>query len=150
MNVRVPDNLVALGSVLDVVVERDGRRERLEPGGPQWLCADASKETLWLLPKKTVPGRLPDGADAEIRRMGSVYRQWNDFEPRRTQLTPPLTVRGKWRLVGRVVRMGYRSDKWDARPNNYEHDFGRARLVRLGPLYRIAGGVKVTSRGIVG
>lgn len=150
MRVRVPDHLVALGTVVDVTVERDGKREVLEPSEPQWICADEGKETVWLLPKKAVPGQLPKGSDAQLRRMAAVYRMWNDFEPRRTQLTPPIRVQGDWRSLGRVVRISYRSDKWGDGAQNYEHDCDRARILKLGSLYRITGGVRVTSRGLVG
>lgn len=151
MKITVPDNMVALGTVLDLTVEHDGRRQKYGPApGAQWLCGDATKETLWLLPKETGRGRLPEGCEAALRRMAAVYRAWNDFEPRRTQLTPALRVEGDWKPLGRAVRIGYRSDKWDGRAANYEHDFERARVMKLGPLLRIAGGVRVTPRGIVG
>lgn len=152
MKISVPDNLVALGTVVELVVEKDGRREVLSPPSKreQWLCGDATKEALWLLPKRTAPGPLPEGYEVELRRMAAVYRLWNDFEPRRTQLTPALAVRGPWRTLGRAIRILYRSDKWGDGPQQYEHDFDRARVLRLGPLHRIAGGLKVTARGIVG
>lgn len=155
MRITVPDNLVQLGTVLDLTVEQDGKREKLTPRrGRQLLCSDASKETLWLLPKpkkkRTVRGPLPTNVAAALRRMAAVYRSWHDFEPRRTQVTPSMTVEGRWLALGQAVRIGYRSDKWDGRDHHYEHDFDRAQVLKLGPLYRITGGVRVTPRGIVG
>lgn len=150
MKVHVPDELVALGTVVDVTVERNGKREVLEPSEAQWICADEGKETVWLVPKKTVAGKLPKGIDGQLRRLAAVYRMWNDFEPRRSSLTPPIRVEGDWQSLGRVVRLTYRSDKWGDGPQLYEHDCERARMLKLGSLYRITGGVRVTSRGLVG
>lgn len=154
MKIRLPDALVALGQVLDVVIEHNGRRMVLDfPKPPHWLCTDIGRQALYLLPipKGHRGQRFPAGAGGQLGALASVFRTWSDFEPRRASLVTTRLGR-EWKARGRVVRIGYRSDKWTNKPTDYEHDFkAQPRIAQLGTLYRISGSrLKVTAAGITG
>src|SRR5262245_27545797 len=112
MKVAVPDGLVRLGQVLDLVVERDGRRSTLQWRPALWLWTDVSRKVLWLMSApKSRGSAYPRRPAGELRQLGSVHRLWSDFEPARV-VRHRVRLGREWRYRGRAVRIGYRSDKW--------------------------------------
>jgi len=157
MRVRLPPEFVALGTVVDLVVERDGRRTVYEfPKPAHWLCTDEGKRTLYLFPvappKVARAKPVPESADLDqrLRVLQGVFRMWNDFEPIACSWAR-FRLGKDWRHLGTVVRVCYRCKKWNGKPTNYEHAFDDPpRVAQHGQLYRISGGVKVTPAGITG
>jgi hypothetical protein len=151
--VKLPSALAQLGTVLDVRVEKDGKRERLSwPRGSLLLCADSSEKRLWLVPAPG--GRSRKLTDAQrtkdVESAARVVKRWSDFEA--GTVTAAKVSLGKEKLRGRVVSIGYRSDKWSGKAENYEHECeGPMRLRQFGTVYVISGGgLRITPSGIQG
>lgn len=145
---RVPRAVAVLGKVLDLRVERpDGFVTLLKVRRD--MCADESKKKLWLLP----PVRQKYGAVAGVDFRGAekVYRLWHDLEP--IGFAAASVRLGEDVYRGRVLTIGYRSDKWTGQDEDYTHSFRAPypRLVQSGDVYRISGGaLRVTARGVTG
>lgn len=144
----MPTRVVRLGRVLDLRVEANGKIATLSWQAVHALSADTTRRRLWLYPvkaeKKT---KLEDG---EFDELAKVYREWKSFPP--SGVTRRKVRMGAPAFRGRVLAIGYRSDKWTGEPKSYEHHFEKPpRLTKLGDVYRISGGrLRVTPRGIVG
>lgn len=159
MKVRIPDAMVVLGVVLEVVYERAGRvysrafpRVRRGTRFPMQLCGDGTEKVIWLVRDTARRGKA-DVRNPAMRDTEDTFRKWFDFEPRR-DWTQRVRVRGEWEECGEVLRIAYRSDKWHAgRSDEYEHQFkGRPTMHQLGSaLYRISGaGLSIKATGIHG
>ncbi len=149
---KLPAVLVKLGEVLDLKVEKDGKRRVLTWRRTYWLCADETERRLWLVPKPTTRGGKLNAARAgrELKAAMRVHERWSDFTP---ELLTPVRVRlGAERERGRGITIGYRSTKWTGKAEDYEHQFEGANKVRqLGSVYLISGGgVSVTPAGVRG
>jgi hypothetical protein len=151
--VKVPTTLARLGDVLDVRVERDGKRVTLTWRRPYWLCADTTLRRLWLVPAPRGRGEKLAGASlpADLKAAAKVHKRWSDFEPERAARAGVRL--GEPRERGVAVSIGYRSDKWTGNAEDYEHAFesGRTRVRQLGDVYLISGGgITVTPAGVKG
>jgi hypothetical protein len=122
---RAPRTTVLLGTVLDLQVEHDDMRTTVTHWKGWALLADADsmeraagRARLFLVPFKVDGPRERQSDDAE-----DTYWRWHKRNPRKVlQLDVPDTFGA---LQGRVLRIGYRSDKWTRRGNarDYDHDF---------------------------
>lgn len=142
----IPKHLAELGRVLDLRVERDGVRGLLKLRGLV-MCSDSTERRLWLVPAPKGRKQKLQPSQADVAQ---VFKNWTQFEA--SGVKPQQVRLGEPEYLGRVVTIGYRSDKWDGTPRDYEHLFERPpRLTRLGDVYRISGGgLRVTPRGVVG
>lgn len=148
-----------LGELLDVthaagdedvvLAPRAGQRVLLE-----WSPA-ASAIVCWF---GASYGR-PRPAEEMDAATAATYERWTDFareaSTERVWKTPKLT--GEWRCLGAAVRIGYRSDKFDAkgRMKAYEHEITSAvRVYALGTTKQVivlrGGSLRVTRRGLEG
>jgi len=157
---RVAPITVKLGTVLDCTISY--AHERLfvtEWRGFHLLTgADAMEQHRPRL--YFVRGRL--GADPHVDpdRANATYRRWHDRDPARVgelETADRCTI-----LLGRMTRLGYRSDKWHRRGRtvDYDHDFiegrGTAPLVYVDAAHVskvttavvLGGSMRVTERGI--
>lgn len=138
MTIRVPKELVFLGWVLDATLEREGKIIKVNDDWYGWFMA-------------TVPGaeHMPEGR-ARIYLLSSdsyfaknkpvtekaadTFREWTTNEPQEVFQTEAPDDFGH--VQGRMVRLGYKSDKWEKRGqyHDYEHNFteddGVAPIVR--------------------
>lgn len=151
MKVATPDALVMLGQVLELQVERAGRRTLLEwRRRPHILATDETKRALWLFPAPRKRRKAANPDAAVLKTLAGVFRAWSDFEPENVDAVR-LPAAGNWKFRGEVVRINYRSRKWSGKAEDWQHDFeGTARLVQLGNLFRISGGFAVKPAGITG
>lgn len=157
---HVPPVTVQLGTVLDVRFEFRGQRITVDEwDGWQLLtdegAMDSARPRLWLL-----PGKLE--ADAERDAIGPAprtYERWHrrgfDFVSDLEVSDSPIGFR-----QGRVVGIGYRSDKWGRRgeTHDYDHDFtegdppllytDRADIADATAAVIVGGDMRVTERGI--
>jgi hypothetical protein len=117
---------VLLGEGLDLVVERRGRRHTFRDMKGYAMLAPANAEE-----RKPGSGRLflvaaegnetnPSGSARAVE----TFRMWTHRDPDRTlKLEVPDSIGYR---IGRVIRIGYRSDKFRRRAGtwvDYEHDF---------------------------
>jgi hypothetical protein len=150
---RLPEVLAQLGTVLELRVENGGKRSTLTwPRGSLWLCTDAAEQRLYLVPcPKTRARKISAAAGVPgVKEAARAHRRWSEFEPGNIN-----TVRcrgGKSKRRGRVASIAYRSDKWDGRAKDYEHQFTQApQLRQVGTVYVISGGgLAVSPSGIRG
>lgn len=157
---RVAPVTVKLGTVLDCTIAHGDKRLFVtEWRGFQLLTGEDAMNQL--RPRLyLVRGRL--GADPGIDpdRANATYRRWHDRDPERVgelETADRVTI-----LLGRMIRLGYRSDKWDRRGRtvDYDHDFQEGRGVAplvyvdkpnvrsVGTVIVIGGSMRVTERGI--
>ena len=145
---KLPKALVVLGIALDLQLEEGELRKRIAWRRRHVLCADESKDTLYILPE--LRKRAGDVDEGDLSKLRNVYRLWSGFESKRAQRG---TVKlGEARLRGRARAIGYRSDKWTGKQTDYQHDFDHPpRVTQHGEVYRIKGAhLRVTPRGVVG
>lgn len=138
MTLRIPAQVVKLGTVLDMVTEihrkpsaelERGRIERTfwssEDVGGLVMCTDAramdkQRAPLYLLrvelDANTAPA--PDNAAAD------TYRAWHERDPEHVAEVDGLPDAFPC-FIGHAVRIGYRSDKWGAPgvTDDYDHDY---------------------------
>ncbi|WP_224371106.1 hypothetical protein [Hyalangium versicolor] len=149
---RIPHALAQLGTVLELRVEKDGKRSTLSwPKKGLWLCTDSTQKRLYLVPApKAAPGPLAGPAKRALKGVARAYKRWSEFEA--ANVTPATVELGATEDRGCVASIAYRSDKWSGRAEDYEHDFkGRPRLCCVGSVYVISGGgFSVTPSGIRG
>lgn len=155
----VPRVTLKLGTVLDcIIADGDARAFVDEWKGYQLLTGesamDAARPALYF-----VRGRLGGDPGVDAAAAARTYRRWHERDPERVgELeTSPCPFR-----QGRMLRVGYRSDKWGRRGKQvaYDHDFledgGRAPLVYTNTrtleaattIIVVGGSMRVTERGI--
>lgn len=159
---RVPETTVKLGTVLDCTIADGDKRIRIDEWKGFQLLTDADamervRPRLYL-----VKGRL-EGIDEEeaanVERAADTYRAWHKRDAAKVgELdTDPAPY-----CQGRMLVIGYRSDKWSRRGKavDYEHDFleeggsaplvftNRATLPAATTVVVVGGSMKVAPGGI--
>ena len=154
----IPAKVTCLGRALDLVCEDDGARSKLSLRGCLLLAPpDAFQRAPGSGRIYIVRGKLEDTREPNASEKGAeAFKRWHS---RAADLVgyvdtpPPAGV-----LLGRGVRIGYASDKWNraGRSVDYEHDFtAPGPLVystgeeRPRALVLVGGRFTVTNRGIV-
>ena len=151
---------VKLGTVLDCTIAHGNQRLFVsEWRGFQLLTGeDAMNQRRPRL--YFVRGRLGADPDVDPDRANATYRRWHDRDPQR--VGELATADRCAILLGRMTRIGYRSDKWHRRGRtvDYDHDFlegrGTAPLVyvdarhvaKVTTVIVVGGSMRVTERGI--
>jgi hypothetical protein len=145
---KLPSVLAYLGSVLDLRIEESGSYQVLTwPRHSMWLCADASRRRLYIVPRPRARRRkLTD----KVAAGAEVFRSWADFEP--VGFSPSTVTVSQPVRRGRVKHIAYRSEKWSGKAEDYQHDCGAGISLRqAGEVYVISGGdLSVTPTGIQG
>lgn len=149
-------NLTDLGTVLEFVIELDGRRRvwRWSRSLPRLVAPD-DRTLLIVLGGRRLGGAVGSAEAAELRA------RWTGRPPTGAyRLELPDVGRARWREVGRAVRTDYRSNKWTRgrATVDYTHDHGRGVRVwargnleaGAGLLCARGGKLRITARGIVG
>lgn len=163
MTHRFAPRTVALGTVLDLSIAPSSReRVFVAEWRGWWLLTtpDAMERApgyarLFLASGRAErTGEAPDGAGAE------TYAAWHERDPDRVlELDVPSQLP---HLQGRLLRLGYRSDKWGRRGEfeDYEHDFSeragappliytdRADIEDSSAALVVGGDMVITERGI--
>lgn len=125
--IRVPRELVFLGYVLDAIIEKDGTVIKVKDDWYNWfLCTTPGAErlasgraSLFLLDSGVYMG-IEKKPSKKARR---TYFEWSKNTPQQTfEASVPDDFPY---LQGRIIRIGYASDKWTRRGRyeNYDHDF---------------------------
>ncbi len=143
---RIPKRpLACLGDALDVRFEAGGKTYLTDLRGFV-VCAATDERTIYIVPKgkRDATPVLPEKAS----RLREKW-VWTGADAS-TSARSRVPV-GKDERVGRVLTIGYRSDK-DGRMKAYEHKYDvPPTLTRSGDLYRISGGrQRIERRGITG
>lgn len=143
----LPSNLVCLGEALDITLEVKGTRTTIGWRSKHWLCADATKKRLYIVPAGTMKRQRREG---ERKGLAAVYQLFTEMPSR--SVSEVEVKLGRPVSRGRCVAVGYRSDKWDRKKKDYQHDFRKPpRVVQEGNLYRLVGpAIRVTPAGITG
>jgi hypothetical protein len=127
---RIPSRTVQLGTVLDLDCAPNARSRLFIDDWRNWLmCCDErgfdaapGRARLWLL--KVTPHNVPiDSDDLISDAAGEAFAEWHDREPDSVVEVGGLPDHiGHYQ--GRVLRIGYRSDKWHPRGTtvDYDHD----------------------------
>lgn len=160
---KVPALTVKLGTVLDAVIEVGGKRHTVTKWAGMQLLTDANameraRPCLYL-----VRGKLAKthklAADADAGPASDTYGLWHQ---RDHDLVGELDTSPAPHRLGRMVLIGYRSDKWSrkGKHSDYSHDFfedngtpplvyGSAKTLDASRTVVVVGGsMKVTDRGI--
>lgn len=148
------EHTTELGHLLDMYVDTGDVRKFRPKGRPLLQWSKSAKALIIWTGVRTPKKRRGLELDAAQARM---YELWTDDTHRadslRTLRTPAIT--GDWERVGRIISLGYHSDKF-GEPENFDHTFtSSVRLYRFGAagpaLWVIRGGtLRVTRRGIEG
>jgi len=160
MSRRVPRVTAKLGTVLDCTIAYGSKRHFVnEWRGFQLLTGehamDAQRPALYF-----VKGRLRGDPGVDAEAAAETYRRWHDRDPAKVGELDCADACPH--AQGRMLRLGYRSDKWGKRNTyvDYDHDFledsGTAPLVytntrTLGAattIVVVGGSMRVTERGI--
>jgi hypothetical protein len=158
----IPRRVAQLGTVLDLVVERDGAREiyREEIRGAFLLAPENGMERspgggrLYIV-RGELSGKRPI-EEGDAPRAQETYEEWHRSHGPDAigMLQVPDAVDVP---VGRAVRIGYKSDKFGGKVASYEHDFEdpQPRVYSTGgdpprALVIVGGGFTLSGRGIVG
>ena len=161
---HVPDVTVSLGQVLDLTVEHDGFRTTIDEFDGWQMLADENgfehqpgHAKLFLIEgdlKRMQP--VPE----EMEQAAETYEEWNKREPEKMgELDTPDDI-GYYQ--GRVIQLGYVSDKWNERGEEEPYDHLFTELGALPPkLYTdrpeiadskaaiiVGGDFQITQRGI--
>lgn len=126
---HVPPRTVLLGMVLDLTIEHAGERVTLTDEVLGWVMAtteagmDAApgRARLYLFPASDT--ELEVGDDSKFARARETFERWHAREAEQvTEAEVPDTV---GYFQGRLIRLGYRSDKWGPRGDchDYDHSF---------------------------
>lgn len=119
---RVPPVTVKLGTVLDCTLADGDKRAFVDEWrGYQLLtdedAMDRKRPRLYL-----VRGKLGADPGIDAQRGAETYRRWTQRDPR---TVGELDTKDARYLHGRMLRIGYASDKWGRRGKavHYDHDF---------------------------
>lgn len=159
MTHRVPAITVKLGTVLDCTIASGTARAFVDEWkGFQLLTGenamDARRPGLYF-----VKGRIGPDPDVDAAAAAKTYRRWHERDPAKVG---ELECDAGTYCQGRLLRLGYRSDKWGRRGRtvDYDHDFleegGTAPLVYTNTrtleaattIVVVGGSMRVTERGI--
>jgi hypothetical protein len=126
---RVPPQAVRLGYVLDLHVEVNATtRVRIDEWAEWCMCCGDNgfelppgRSKLYLF--APLPDKKPASEDTNYSAATRAYERWHKREAKRVDVydVPDRIVH----CQGRVLRIGYRSDKWGQRGkgHDYDHDF---------------------------
>lgn len=122
----VPPVTVCLGKVLDAVIEHRGKRYTVTKWRGMHMLTDPqalerARPRLYLVRGKLERQvRLEPGAYAG--KASDTYAGWHQRE---NEKVGELDTRAAKFAQGRIVLIGYRSDKWEkrGRTHDYSHDF---------------------------
>lgn len=148
--------LAELGTVLEFVVELGGGKRRVwrwTRGAPRLVAPDT--RTILI-----VAGARRLGAAPMAERPAQIRETWTGKAAQRAYRLSLPDVGGRWRKIGRAVRLDYRSNKWTGGRStvDYTHDHGPGVQVwargdidaGAGFLCARGGRLRITARGIVG
>lgn len=125
---RVPSRTITLGTLLDLTIEQGDQRVRIDEwhGWHVLVPENAFDVAPGRARLYLVRGKLADKENLqgdEFDRAQTAYERWHQ---RDAKLVGTLDIPDAidWRQ-GRVLRLGYRSDKWSRRGkhHDYDHDF---------------------------
>ena len=160
---RAPASTAMLGHVLDLQFELEGLRTVVTQWAGWAMLADPDamerspgRARLYLVPFR------PEGTHTVLAGAAAeeTYQRWHSRNPKRRLVLDVPDAIGCFQ--GRVLRIGYRSDKWSrrGRVHDYDHDFreggalapllytdSRA-LERARGAVIVGGDMRVTPRGI--
>lgn len=149
----VPSVIEQLGTLLDLTIVHGEHRLRIsEWKGWQLLTPvdaferAAGQGRLYLV-KHKLGETLGDAAEL-LANFGRAYTKWHKREPEKARALEHADKIGN--LLGRVERIGYRSDKWERRGkmHNYDHDF-RERGGKAPKLWIDAKQVKTATTAVI-
>lgn len=144
---KLPDSVALLGGGLDLTFESKGKVYEMELRGLA-LSASPDRRTLWLWPRPKKPTRV---SVSEFPRAAELRRAWSQLKPDEVLVARPRLGKSVVKL-GRVLSIGYRSDKWTGTNDDYQHNFSAPPILeRSGQVLRLRGGkLRVTPDGIRG
>lgn len=120
-SLNVPEVLALLGEALTLELTNG----RVIDFGRGWLfTATETGRAIWLI--KPDRKRLVKNPNRHlwVRKAESLYKRFTDFEPdgyHKAVFTD--TSQSKFRMIGRVKSLSYRSDKWTGKAKGYIHTF---------------------------
>lgn len=125
---RVPATTVHFGTVLDLTLEQGEMRIRIDEWNGWHMLV--SPNAFELAPGRAriflVRGKLARKQDLQGDELDSAQTAYERWHQRDAKLIGELNVPDaiEWQQ-GRVLRIGYRSDKWSRRGarHDYDHDF---------------------------
>ena len=125
---RIPPRTVKLGTVLDLQIEVNvNTRVRIDEwAGWLLVCPENGFELAPGRSKLYLFAPLPDGEASERVNYDAATRAYERWHKRDAARVDVHKVPDRFTcLQGRVLRIGYRSDKWGARgkSHDYDHDF---------------------------
>jgi hypothetical protein len=120
---------------------------------PVGLLAFATIYALPLLSAIPKPKWKKNPVDPREAEAAKVYRTFHDFAPRKKKYLKKIDTSHLVQL-GQAKAVGYRSNKWTGKYENYMHDHGKSVKLYWAPassaLVIMGGKLDVTDRGIVG
>lgn len=160
---RVPARTVQLGTVLDLHLELNATQRAFVKEWSGWLMCipehgfELARGSSKLFLFKPAELEQLEGMGAAAIR---AYQRWHKRHPDAVESHEVPDHLGH--LQGRVLRIGYRSDKWGARGNtiDYDHDFTErgalppklytdsAELEQARGAVLVGGDMTITARGI--
>lgn len=151
---NVPEVLAELGEALTIELT-NGRTLDFKKG---WLfTATETGRAIWILKPDKKRAVKPNNRHLWIRKAESLYKRFTDFEPDKYALvTIKRPTQEKFRNIGRVKTIAYKSDKWTGKAKGYIHTFKKPPSIwsnedGAGNLLKIMGPkMRLTIRGIEG
>lgn len=146
---RLPSSVAMLGEGLDLKYESGGRETKISLRGlGMYSSVDGRTVWFWPLPKRNSRKSLDS-----YPRAAQLRETWSQLEADEV-LTSDGQLGKKDVRLGRVTNIGYRSDKWSGKKQDYTHDTDqrvRPVLVVSGDVYRVSGGkLRVKPEGLTG
>ncbi len=130
MTHKIPRVVESLGTILDLTVTHGAHRLRIDEWKAWQLLApvDAMHRThgagkLYLVAHELGDDFDPTTTERLLQQCGETYGVWHQRDAERVRKLE--TGNGAGVLLGRVERIGYRSDKFGrrGRTHDYDHDF---------------------------
>jgi len=158
---HIPAVTVCLGTVLDLRVRQNASTRLTIGDWRDWLmladenAMDSERPRLYL-----VPGEL--SADDSREAIGPAAETYERWHKRGYEFVDDVEISESdiGHLQGRVLVIGYRSDKWGGESNDYDHDFcegdgsppllytNRASVDNATAAVIVGGDMRITPRGI--